>query len=63
MSSPFTPDSTCVRAAATGREAWRSNTTAAPGTPGGDTWPGDTHRNGGGSIWITGTCDAATNLA
>ncbi len=49
--------------AATGKEAWRTFTTAAPGEPGGDTWPGDTHKNGGGSIWITGTYDAATNLA
>ncbi|MBQ0932066.1 PQQ-dependent dehydrogenase, methanol/ethanol family [Ideonella sp. 4Y16] len=49
--------------AATGKEAWRTFTTAAPGEPGGDTWPGDTHKNGGGSIWITGSYDAATNLA
>ena len=49
--------------AATGKEAWRTFMTAAPGQPGGDTWPGDTHKNGGGSIWITGTYDPATNLA
>ena len=49
--------------AQTGTEAWRTFTTAAPGEPGGDTWPGDTHKNGGGSIWITGTYDPATNLA
>lgn len=49
--------------AETGKEAWRTYTTAAPGEPGGDTWPGDTHKNGGGSIWITGTYDPATNLA
>jgi alcohol dehydrogenase (cytochrome c) len=49
--------------AATGKEAWRAFMTAAPGTPGGDTWPGDTHKNGGGSVWITGTYDPATNLA
>ena len=47
----------------TGAEAWRTYTTAAPGEPGGDTWPADTHKNGGGSIWITGTYDPATNLA
>jgi alcohol dehydrogenase (cytochrome c) len=47
----------------TGKEAWRTYTTAAPGEPGGDTWPGDTHKNGGGSIWITGSYDPATNLA
>ena len=49
--------------AATGNEAWRTFTTAAPGEPGGDTWPGDTHANGGGTVWITGTYDPATNLA
>jgi alcohol dehydrogenase (cytochrome c) len=49
--------------AATGAEAWRTFTTAAPGEPGGDTWPGDAHKNGGGSVWITGTYDPATNLA
>ena len=49
--------------AVTGKEAWRTYTTAAPNEPGGDTWPGDSHKNGGGSIWITGTYDPATNLA
>ena len=49
--------------AVTGAEAWRTFTTAAPGEPGGDTWPGDTHKNGGGSIWITGTYDPDTNLS
>jgi alcohol dehydrogenase (cytochrome c) len=49
--------------AQTGNEAWRTFTTAAPGEPGGDTWPGDTHKNGGGTVWITGTYDPATNLA
>ena len=49
--------------AATGKEAWRTYMTAAPGEPGGDTWPGDSHKNGGGSIWITGSYDPATNLA
>lgn len=49
--------------AATGKEAWRAFTTAAPGEPGGDTWPGDSHKNGGGSVWITGTYDPAANIA
>ena len=49
--------------AETGAEAWRTYTTAAPGEPGGDSWPGETHKNGGGSIWITGTYDPAANLA
>lgn len=47
----------------TGNELWRTFTTAAPGEPGGDTWPGETYKNGGGSIWITGTYDPDTNLA
>ena len=46
----------------TGAEAWRTHTTAAPGEPGGDTWPGESYKNGGGSIWITGTYDPDTNL-
>ena len=49
--------------AETGAEAWRTYTTAAPGEAGGDTWTGDMHKNGGGSIWITGTYDPAANLA
>ncbi len=50
--------------AATGNEAWRTFTTAAPGEPGGDTWPaGDAYKNGGGSVWITGSYDPATNLS
>ena len=47
----------------TGNEAWRTYTTAAPGEPGGDSWAGDSHKNGGGSIWITGTYDPETNLS
>lgn len=49
--------------AETGNEVWRTYTTPAPNEPGGDTWPGDTYKNGGGSIWITGTYDPDTNLA
>lgn len=49
--------------AETGAESWRTYTTAAPSEPGGDTWPGESYKNGGGSIWITGTYDPATNLA
>jgi alcohol dehydrogenase (cytochrome c) len=47
----------------TGEELWRTFTTAAPGEPGGDTWPGETYKTGGGSVWITGTYDPKTNLA
>jgi alcohol dehydrogenase (cytochrome c) len=48
--------------AATGKEAWRFHTVPAPGEPGSDTWSGDTWKNGGGSIWVTGTYDPALNL-
>ena len=47
-----------------GKEAWRTYTTAAPGTPGGDTWPNaEAHKQGGASVWITGTYDAKNNIA
>jgi alcohol dehydrogenase (cytochrome c) len=42
---------------ATGKHLWRTYTIAAPGEPGGDTWPGDTWKHGGGSTWITGSFD------
>jgi len=49
--------------AETGAEAWRTYTVPAPNEPGGETWPGESYKNGGGSIWITGTYDPTTNLA
>ncbi|NMF87778.1 methanol/ethanol family PQQ-dependent dehydrogenase [Aromatoleum petrolei] len=49
--------------AETGKEAWRTHTVAGPGEPGGDTWPADTYKRGGGSVWITGSYDPDTNLA
>jgi alcohol dehydrogenase (cytochrome c) len=42
--------------AETGKVEWKIYTTAAPGTPGGDSWP-----KGGGDPWLTGTYDHATN--
>jgi alcohol dehydrogenase (cytochrome c) len=48
--------------AKTGREAWRFDTVPAPGQPGAETWTGDTWKNGGGSVWLTGTYDPALNL-
>ena len=48
--------------AATGKEAWRFNTIPAPGEPGSETWSGDAWKNGGGSIWVTGSYDPALNL-
>ena len=36
----------------------------APGEPGSETWPkGEQWKNGGGSVWVTGNYDPATNLA
>jgi len=47
----------------TGKEAWRFNTVARPGEPGGDTWndlPLD--KRSGGSVWNPGSYDAELNL-
>jgi len=49
--------------AETGAEAWRTYTIPAPGEPGGETWPGDTYKHGGGSVWITGNYDPSTGIA
>src|SRR6266699_5355912 len=47
-----------------GAELWRTFTIPAPGEPGSETWPkGDQWKNGGGSVWVTGNYDPATNLA
>ena len=48
--------------AQTGREIWKFNTTAHPGEPGTETWAGDSWKTGGGSVWVTGSYDAETNL-
>ena len=48
--------------AKTGKEAWRFNTIPGPGEPGNETWAGDSWKTGGGSIWVTGSYDAETNL-
>ncbi len=49
----------------TGKEQWRAYTIPAPGEPGSETWPagGDQWKTGGGSVWVTGNYDPATNLA
>ena len=46
----------------TGAEVWRSHTIPGPGEPGNETWPGETWRTGGASIWITGSYDPERNL-
>ncbi len=48
--------------AATGDEVWRSYTVPGPGEPGNETWPGDTWKTGGASIWVTGSFDPELNL-
>ncbi|MFT5132354.1 MAG: alcohol dehydrogenase (cytochrome c), partial [Gammaproteobacteria bacterium] len=48
--------------AQTGKELWRTYTIPEPGEPGNETWPGETWRAGGGSIWMTGTYDSNMNL-
>ena len=48
--------------AATGKEMWRFHTVPAPGESASDTSSGDAWKNGGGSIWVTGTYDPALNL-
>jgi alcohol dehydrogenase (cytochrome c) len=46
----------------TGKELWRFNTTPGENEPGRETWPGDSWKHGGGSIWVTGSYDPQTNL-
>jgi alcohol dehydrogenase (cytochrome c) len=46
----------------TGKEVWRFYTIPGPGEPGHETWAGDSWKTGGGSIWMTGSYDAALNL-
>jgi alcohol dehydrogenase (cytochrome c) len=46
-----------------GTQLWRTYSVPAPGEPGSETWPkGDQWKTGGGSVWVTGTYDPATNL-
>jgi alcohol dehydrogenase (cytochrome c) len=50
--------------AETGKVAWRFNTIAQPGEPGGDTWNDHTaEERNGGSVWIAGSYDPTLNLA
>ena len=46
----------------TGKEVWRFYTVPGPGEPGNETWAGDSWKHGGGSVWVTGSYDPATNL-
>ena len=50
--------------AQTGEEAWRFNTIAQPGEPGGNSWNGlSLEERNGASVWVAGSYDAALNLA
>ena len=46
----------------TGKEVWRFNTVPGPGEPGNETWSGDSWRNGGAPVWVTGSYDPESNL-
>ena len=48
--------------AKTGRQVWRFNTVPGPGEPGNETWVGDSWKQGGASVWLTGSYDPVLNL-
>ena len=48
--------------ASSGKQVWRFDTIPGPGMPGHETWQGDSWEHGGGSFWVTGSYDPATNL-
>ncbi|RJG46263.1 PQQ-dependent dehydrogenase, methanol/ethanol family [Mesorhizobium sp. DCY119] len=48
--------------AATGKQLWRRFTIPEPTEKGGDTWPGDTWKRGGGPAWLTGSYDPDLDL-
>jgi alcohol dehydrogenase (cytochrome c) len=47
--------------ARTGQRIWKTYTVPAAGEPGGQTWKGESYKRGGGSTWITGVYDPASN--
>jgi len=47
--------------ALTGKRLWKTYTVPRPTEPGGQTWNGEAYKRGGGSTWITGVYDPATN--
>ena len=47
--------------AATGERVWRHWTVPAAGEPGIETWQGSGYKLGGGSTWLTGSYDPATD--
>jgi alcohol dehydrogenase (cytochrome c) len=46
--------------AATGKRAWEWQTVPGPGTPGHETWSGDSWKTGGGAVWAGLTLDPDT---
>jgi alcohol dehydrogenase (cytochrome c) len=46
----------------TGKVVWRFNTVPGPGEAGHDSWSGDSWKNGGAPIWVTGSYDPELNL-
>lgn len=46
-----------------GKLLWKTYTVPSPDQPGGDTWPGDTWKTGGGPIWVTGVYDPKAKIA
>jgi len=48
--------------AETGSELWRTYTVPGPGEPGNETWPGESWRTGGASVWVTGHYDPELRL-
>lgn len=45
-----------------GKHLWRFYTIPSPDQPGGDSWPGDTWKHGGGPTWLTGSYDPELDL-
>ena len=48
---------------ADGKPVWKTYTIPGPGEPGNDTWPGDTWKTGGVSVWLTAHYDPQLNLS
>ena len=48
--------------AASGKRLWRWYAVPGPGEPGHDTWLGDSWKQGGGPMWLTGSYDPSLNL-
>jgi alcohol dehydrogenase (cytochrome c) len=48
--------------AVSGQQQWKFETIPGPGEVGHETWENDAWRTGGGSTWVTGSYDPATDL-